>query len=312
MTTPSRLRRVLTTVAVLIMVAGCAGEPAPVPDRPSLVVVGAAGRGELRAVDARALDTAGSAQVAGLRPTEDPTGCRLSSWASLGAGREVRVDGRCRAEVNAYGVVTDWARWQSGAAGSLGTLNDGLGSGSAAGGCVSSVGEGAAVAAARADGTTTDHRGSADWVASGMPLGCSVTLVDAGPDTDRVIAAMTERAEVTLVVVGTDPRGPSGSSPWQLAYRLGGEPAGLLGAGLDRGRLEWADVTRSVQEFGGTGTVGRPLEVAARPVDSRVAADHLADLQVGLPTWVWLAGGALALLALVGVVRRVRRPADEG
>ena len=52
-------------------------------------------------------------------------------------------------------------------------------------GCVAAVGRGAALAAARPDGTVAEYATPDTFVAGGEKLSCPVTLVDAGAASDQ-------------------------------------------------------------------------------------------------------------------------------
>ena len=71
------------------------------------------------------------------------------------------------------------------------------------------VGPGAALAAARPDGSLAAYATWRTSVRGGEKLSCPITLVDAGAPSDPVITALASRPDVTLIVTGIGP--PAGS-----------------------------------------------------------------------------------------------------
>ncbi|MDN5727124.1 MAG: hypothetical protein L0G99_14520, partial [Propionibacteriales bacterium] len=109
--------------------------------------------------------------------------CSASAWASLSAGRDVSVD--CGAGVNEQGIVLDWQDRQAEVRRSGGELGALAGAGSD---CLSSVGDRAALAAVRPDGSTADQRSVDSFISADYASACPVTMIDAGPQSDRVIS----------------------------------------------------------------------------------------------------------------------------
>jgi|GEM_PF-3875950 len=127
--------------------------------------------------------------------------CPASGWATLSAGTEVEVS--CDIEVTDLGVVDNWADRQAEAARTGGELGALAGAGAQ---CISAVGPGAALAAARSDGTVADYLDVDSFVAGKYRTSCPVTLVDAGDRTDEIVAALAAQDDWTVIVTGVGGR----------------------------------------------------------------------------------------------------------
>src|SRR5213079_2532734 len=91
--------------------------------------------------------------------------CAAAGWTTLGAGRRAAVNGLCSPEVQ-NGRVTDWPERQAAAATWQGDAKLGTLAGSV-GGCVAAVGPGAALAAAKPDGTVATYQSRQEFLAGG-------------------------------------------------------------------------------------------------------------------------------------------------
>ena len=69
-------------------------------------------------------------------------------------------------------------------------------------GCVAAVGPGAALAAAKPDGTVARYQTVPDFVAGGLKLTCPITVIDAGVSADHIIAEFAKNKDVTMFVTG--------------------------------------------------------------------------------------------------------------
>ena len=122
-----------------------------------VVVVGVTGRTELTQADRTVLgthlDDAQTGMVS-IRPRYVGD-CAAAGWTTLGAGRRAAVGGLCAPEVQ-DGKVTDWAARQEAAAARRGDAQLGTLAGSVPG-CVAAVGPGAAIAAAKPDGSVAGY-----------------------------------------------------------------------------------------------------------------------------------------------------------
>ena len=237
-----------------------------------VVVVGVTGRTELtpadRAVLGPHLDEAQAGSVS-IRPRYVGD-CAAAGWTTLGAGRRAAVGGLCAPEVE-NGKVTDWAARQDAAAARRGDAQLGTLAGSVAG-CVAAVGPGAALAAAKPDGSVASYQAPEEFVAGGMQTQCPITLVDAGPLSDRIITQLADREDTTLIVTGVGPATGSDDPSLQVIYRLGTTLPGWLTSASTRreGIVTLTDVTRTLIDFGARG--------ASVPVDGSPLSVYQADL----------------------------------
>ena len=287
-----------------------------------VVVVGIPGRFSLTDVDREVLGAhLDDAQTGVVSTRPRYTGaCAAAGWTTLGAGRRAAVGELCDPKVEAQGSgarVTDWdARLAAASArrgdAQLGTLADSVP------GCVAAVGPGAAVAAARSDGSVAAYTTVDAFLANGEPLTCPITLVDAGSSSDEVIRALAGRDDVTLFVLGIGPAAGSADPSPGIIYRIGTTlPGSLTSASTRReGIVTLTDLTRELVDFGRASPApvttidGSPL--AVYPHDLTLAGIErqirevaaLSDAAVTGYLSLAVGGTLLALLALVGAFLR--------
>jgi hypothetical protein len=286
-----------------------------------VVLVGVTGRYALTPADQEVLgDNLDDLQVGAVSARARKVGeCAAAGWTSLGAGRRATAGGLCQVHI-ADGRVTDWEARQAAAATSngdaqLGTLAAHLTA------CVSAVGPGAALAAARPDGSVSSYHTAADFLAQGARPSCPVTLVDAGPLSDQVIAQLAEQqGDVTTLVTGIGPAPGSTDPGLQVFYRLGTTFSGWSTSASTRRRgvITLTDLTRTLIEFERQGdpTVplpaidGSPLAVDFAPLTVAETEDHLravAALSNAALTGylgLGLVGFVLVVIMVVGAIRR--------
>ena len=218
-----------------------------------VVVVGVTGRPELTATDRAVLGShLGDAQAGAMSIRPRYVGdCAAAGWTTLGAGRRAAVGGLCAPEVQ-DGKVTDWPARQAAAAARRGDAQLGTLAGSVKG-CVAAVGPGAALAAAKPDGTVTGYQSPEEFVATGMKTTCPITIVDAGSLSDQIITQLANRKDITLIVTGVGPNPGSDDPSLQVVYRLGTTLPGWLTSASTRrdGIVTLPDLTRTLIEFGG-------------------------------------------------------------
>jgi hypothetical protein len=239
-----------------------------------VVVVGVTGRTELTPTDRTVLGSHLNDAQAGtvsVRPRYVGD-CAAAGWTTLGAGRRAAVGGLC-APVVQNGKVTDWTARQAAATARRGDAQLGTLAGSIPG-CVAAVGPGAALAAAKPDGSVAGYQTPEEFVAGGMQTTCPITLVDAGPLSDQVITQLADREDITLIVTGVGPAAGSDDPSLQVVYRLGTTLPGWLTSASTRreGIVTLTDLTRTLIDFGAPGS-----SVA---VDGSPFAVYTADLTV--------------------------------
>ncbi|GAA4400473.1 hypothetical protein GCM10023168_09250 [Fodinibacter luteus] len=301
----------LLVLALALALAGAVAAPVPgavaasaaastAADESPLVVVGAPGlawsdldRDDLPALGRLAGEGAvGSLTVRAVRSRA----CAVDGWLTLSAGRRAADrPGPCRepAPVGA-GAVPRWGEYLAAATTDSydarpGTLGAAV---TASGGCIETVGPGAAIAGADRGGTVTQHHADA------VPptFSCPVVLVDAGvlPAEDGPLrrAAVARLDGIVDRVLSTAPGADvvvagvgDGDSPVRPRAVLAGGPsfgAGLLGSASTRqpGVAQLQDLTATALARVGAGTegvTGRVLTVdpaggrAAERVAQRVA-----------------------------------------
>jgi hypothetical protein len=239
-----------------------------------VVVVGVTGRPELMPNDRAVLGShPGDAQAGTISIRPRYVGdCAAAGWTTLGAGRRAAVNGLCSPEVQ-NGRVTDWPARQAAAAAWQGDAKLGTLAGSVKG-CVAAVGPGAALAAARPDGSVAAYQSPQEFVAGGLQTTCPITIVDAGSLSDQIITELAKRKDITLIVTGVGPNAGSNDPSWQVIYRLGTILPGWLTSASTRreGIVTLTDLTRTLIEFGG------PTSPAA--VDGSPFAIYDANLTV--------------------------------
>jgi hypothetical protein len=217
-----------------------------------VVVVGVTGRTDLtpadRAVLGTHLDEVQTGMVS-IRPRYVGD-CAAAGWTTVGAGRRAAVGGLCAPEVQ-NGKVTDWAERQAAAAARRGDAQLGTLAGSVPG-CVAAVGPGAALAAAKPDGSIASYQSPEEFVAGSMESQCPITLVDAGPLSDQIITQLANRTDITLIVTGVGPVAGSDDPSLQVIYRLGTTLPGWLTSASTRreGIVTLTDLTRTLIDFG--------------------------------------------------------------
>lgn len=306
-------------------------EPTAAPvETDRMVVVGVEGRPHLTDTDRTVLTEHADRAAAGAMSIRaaDVGACSAAGWATLGAGRRTSVQGpdgedRCDIRTTDLGVVHDWREWQQAAAANrgdarLGTLAD------SSIDCVSSVGPGAALAAAHSDGTNAGYLETDDFIAAGFVSSCPLTIVDAGDRSDEVIRAVAEQEDVTLVVTGVGPTAGSSDPALQVAYRLGPTPSGWLTSASTRreGIVTLPDLTRTMIDFTRRDSPpvelpvdGTALAVHQDSIDPDVVADHmdgvaaLSDSTPPVNIGMGVIGGLLFIVLLVSLWQRRFVPA---
>ncbi|HKX15745.1 MAG TPA: hypothetical protein VJN19_11165 [Propionibacteriaceae bacterium] len=280
-----------------------------------VVVVGVTGRPELTPTDRAVLGShLGDAQAGTVSIRPRYVGdCAAAGWTTLGAGRRAAVDGLCAPEVE-NGMVTDWAARQAAAAARRGDAQLGTLAGSV-NGCVAAVGPGAALAAAKPDGSVAAYQSPQEFVAGGMQTTCPITIVDAGPLSEEIISQLADRKDVTLIVTGVGPDAGSDDPSLQVIYRIGTTLPGWLASASTRreGIVTLTDLTRTLIEFGGpTSSVavdGSPFAVYSADltvdgIDSKISA--IAALSDAAPIGylaLGLAGAVLFVIMVIWVLR---------
>lgn len=249
-----------------------------------VVLVGISGHYEADAVDSDLLDAQPRVQAAAVSVRPRYIGdCAAAGWATLGAGRRTSVGELCTPAVRGRQVV-DWPQRRAAAAAGhgdarLGTLA------TAVPGCVAAVGPGAALAAARPDGSVARYDTVDAFLSGGLATPCPVTLVDPGPQSDRIVQALSDRPDVELIVTGIGPPPGSRDPRLQLVYACGGTPKGwLISSSTHReGVITLADLTATVIGQGRDGRAdpalpidGSPVQVVPATVSAEDVQDHLA------------------------------------
>ncbi len=163
-----------------------------------IVVVGLRGRYGLTRGDRSVLNAnAGRVQVAAVSVRPRYIGdCAAAGWATLGAGRRTSVDGLCDPSVKGQ-RVPDWPQRLSAAAARYGDAQLGTLAASVPG-CVAAVGPGAALAAARPDGTVVRYDSVGQFLANGLATPCPLTLIDPGEEADAITWQATAASPQSL------------------------------------------------------------------------------------------------------------------
>ena len=324
-----RARTVALLVLVAVVFAVLRGVHALAPEPTDtdvytehLVLVGVPGRFQLTGTDRTVLGAHLDDAQAGVVSTRARYvgTCAAAGWTTLGAGRRAAVGDLCDPAVAVEGAgarITDWDARLAAAAARRGDARLGTLAGSSPG-CVAAVGTGAALAAARPDGTVAAYASPDAFVAGGERLSCPVTLVDAGAASDQVITALAGRDDVTLLVSGIGPAAGSTDPSLGVFYRIGTTLPGFVTSASTRreGIVTLTDVTRELVDVGRGSTSavttidGSPL--AVYPTDLTVAGVERQGREVAalsdasVTGYLFLAAGGtlLALVALVGAFRR--------
>lgn len=280
-----------------------------------VVVVGVTGRPELTPTDRAVLGSHLNDAQAGtisIRPRYVGD-CAAAGWTTLGAGRRAAVNGLCTPEVQG-GKVTDWPAREAAAAtrrgdAKLGTLASSIS------GCVAAVGPGAALAAARPDGSIAKYQSQQEFVASGMQPTCPITIVDAGPLSDQIITQLANRKDITLIVTGVGPNPGSDDPSLQVTYRLGTTLPGWLTSASTRrdGIVTLTDLTRTLTEFGSPGSSvavdGSPFavystELSVDEINAKI--NSVAALSDAAPIGYLTLGLMAAALVVIMVISVLR------
>jgi hypothetical protein len=234
-----------------------------------VVVVGVTGRPQLTATDREVLGAhLDDAQVGtiSIRTRYVAGNCAAAGWTTLGAGRRTGVDGRCDPQVSG-GRVLDWPARTAASAARNGDARLGTLAGSVPG-CVAAVGPGAALAAARPDGSVADYRTAAEFAAAELATSCPITLVDAAEASEAIIRTLANTDGVTLIVAGIGPAPGSADRSLQVVYRLGAAFPGWLTSASTRreGIVTLTDLTRTLIDFGRADPGAEPLPVDGSPL----------------------------------------------
>jgi hypothetical protein len=284
-----------------------------------VVVVGVTGRPELTDADRTILSAnLDSAQVGSVaaRGRYVPD-CAAAGWTTLGAGRRAAVGGLCDPVV-ANGAVTDWADRQAAAAARSGDAQLGTLAASVSG-CVAAIGPGAALAAAKPDGTLAVYATPEQFVGNALQLSCPITIVDAGALSDQIVAKLATDETVTVILTGIGPAAGSDDRSLQVIYRLATTLPGWLTSASTRREaiVTLTDLTRTLIDFGRPPDSAVPVTVDGSPfavyqaqlsmdaIDSQLEQTAaLSDAAPAAYLGVGLAGTVLALIMVAGVVLR--------
>ncbi|WP_375424762.1 hypothetical protein [uncultured Friedmanniella sp.] len=287
--------------------------------RDQVVLVGIPGRTDLTAVDRTVLGAhLDDAEVGSVSIRPRYVGrCAAAGWTTLGAGRRAAVGDLCDPQV-VDGRIADWPAYRAAAAASRGDAQLGTLAASVRG-CITAVGPGAALAAARPDGSVPGYRTVAQFLADGMSTSCPTTLVDAGAASDEVIARLAADGSRALVVTGIGPVTGSDDPSLQVVYRLGTTFPGWLTSASTRreGIVTLTDLTRTLIDHDarpGAGVPeavdGSPLAVDPSTLSVPAVSRHLAAVRalsesvvVGY-TILGLFGAFWFVLLVVQVLRR--------
>jgi hypothetical protein len=318
----SRWLALLAACAVLFLglrlVAVQQPRPVPIPQSGRVVLVGVTGHYALTTADRAVLQYhEGTAQVGAVSVRPRYIGdCAAAGWATLGAGRRTSVAGLCNPQVQ-DGRVTDWPQRLAAAAGQSGDARLGTLAASVPD-CVMAVGNGAALAAARPDGSLARFETLPRFLASGGSSPCPITLVDAGNDSDEVITELAGQTGVTVILAGIGPPAGSDNPGLQVIYRIGsGAPGWLTSASTRRsGVVNLADLTRTLIDLARQNGApaapidGAPMQVLPANVTASDEDDHLRALAalsgavlIG-DAALGIGGVALLAIMIIGLVRR--------
>ncbi|QDP98412.1 hypothetical protein FOE78_23135 [Microlunatus elymi] len=329
---PLSVRAMLAVIALalifaLLRVISTLGEPpsSSAIYTSKLVVVGVTGRYQPDATDDKIIsEHAGDVQTGAMSIRARNQGeCAAAGWLTVGAGRRTGAGGLCTPSVTGSGAnarVDDWQARLKVAASNSGDARLGI-LAELSNGCVSAVGPGAALAAAKPDGSLQDYRTSDSFASNGYRLTCPLTLVDAGSRSDQVITALAGRKDVTVLVTGIGPDPGSHNQNLQLIYRLGTTLPGMMTSDTTRrhGIVTLIDLTRTLIDFS-RGSAALPasapvdgtlFQVDQQPVSTKIISDHLtmiSNLSAVAPIG-YAAGAAIGVLmaALLTVFVATRR-----
>ncbi len=254
-----------------------------------------------------------------------PGACGTTDWATLGAGRTADVGATCAIQAD-HVRVQGWPGLL--AAAEAGNSDARLGTlGAAAAGCVSAVGSGAALAAARPDGSLAQFQTFAGYLNGGAQSTCPITLVEArqqsGAVVERLVDRLAARTGTEVIVVGIGSSTDLTGSRSNVLYTISGQPAGWLTSSSTRqlGLVTLPDLTATLLNIGRSADKprtlpidGSALTIVPASVTPEAAARRLETLQhrsgpltQAADRWVAAVFAALGLAALtVGCVVRRR------
>jgi len=288
---------------------------APITGR-TVFVVGVTDRQRLKPVDMDVMNShPTSVQFGAVSTRARYIGdCAAAGWTTLGAGRRASVGGLCDPQVEQR-RVTDWpARVAAAAAhhgdAHLGTLASAIPS------CIAAVGPGAALAAARPDGTLSDYETVDQFLAAGLTPHCPVTIVDAQRRADRIISSLVARPHTVVIVTGIGPPAESNDAHLQAIYVAGTTPSGWLTSTSTRreGVVNLTDLTATLLHAASTAGLRQPAAVDgnlfhASPdqLTASAARDHLAAIRAlsdaaGRADIILLIASGILVLALMATV----------
>ena len=211
--------------------------------------------------------------------------------------------------------MADWPARQAAAAAHRGDAQLGTLAGSIKG-CVAAVGPGAALAAAKPDGTVADYQSPQEFRrgrdADAMSRSRSWTPARS---RDQIITELANRKDVTLIVTGVGPNAGSDDPSLQVVYRLGTTLPGWLTSASTRreGIVTLTDLTRTLIEFGGPSSSvavdGSPFAVydadlTVERIDAKI--NSIAALSNATPIGyiaLGLAGAVLFVIMVIWVLR---------
>jgi hypothetical protein len=286
----------------------------------TVFVVGVTDRQQLTPLDMDVLDSySASVQFGAVSTRARYIGdCAAAGWTTLGAGRSASVGGLCDPQVRQQRVV-DWpARVAAAAAhhgdAHLGTLASAIPS------CIAAVGPGAALTAARPDGTLASYETVEQFLAGGLAPHCAITMIDAQGWANQIIASLVGRPHTLVIVTGIGHSPGSNDAHLQAIYVAGVTPAGWLTSRSTRrdGVVNLTDLSatlihtaniRSQQHT--TALDGNWFQARADRMTAAAAQHHLAAISAlsdaaGRADLILVAAAGVLLGALIGSIRARR------
>ena len=307
-------------VVLVLGLHGLSSHSPPPVDAPitarTVFVVGVTDRQRLKPVDLDVLNShSTSVQFGAVSTRARYIGdCAAAGWTTLGAGRRASVGGLCDPQVEQR-RVTDWpARVVAAAAhhgdAHLGTLASGIPS------CIAAVGPGAALAAARPDGTLSYYQTVEQFLAAGLAPHCPVTMVDAQGGADPIITALVGRPHTVVIVTGIGPPAESNDAHLQAIYVAGTTSPGWLTSASTRreGVVNLTDLSATLIHAANTGSHRQPAAIdgnlfQASPdqLTANAARDHLAAIRAlsdaaGRADIILLVAAGVLLMALMATL----------
>jgi hypothetical protein len=282
----------------------------------TVFVVGVTDRQRLKSVDLDVLNShSTSVQFGAVSTRARYIGdCAAAGWTTLGAGRRASVGGLCDPQVEQR-RVTDWpARVVAAAAhhgdAHLGTLASAIPS------CIAAVGPGAALAAARPDGTLSYYQTVEQFLAADLTPDCPLTIVDAQRRADRIISSLVGRPHTVVIVTGIGPPAESNDAHLQAIYVAGATPAGWLTSRSTRreGVVNLTDLTATLIHAPDAGNHRQPgavdgnlFQASPDQLTATAARDHLAAIRAlsdaaGRADIILLVAAGILLVALTGTL----------